>query len=128
MNKKYIAGIVAISTVLLALILKELVADKIITPIWKFIMIFDDMPQALLWFFSIGLLMLLEWKSFGRWSIPWFKSRKKKRVQKVFVAGCLSHRYKKDIVKEIPEIDAVFGIEDYQAILKTLGKNDYQSN
>jgi hypothetical protein len=82
MKRKYIAGIVAISTVLLALILKEFVADKIITPIWKFITIFDDMPQALLWFFSIGLLMLLEWKSFGRWSIPWFKSRKKEIIQK----------------------------------------------
>ena len=82
MNKKYLAGIITISTISLALILKDFVADKIITPIWKFIMIFEDMPQALLWFLSLGFLMLIEWKSFGRWSIPWFKSRKRKRTQR----------------------------------------------
>jgi len=42
--------------------------------------------------------------------------------KKVFIAGCLSQRYKAEIEKEIPEADAVFGTEDYTNILKALGK------
>lgn len=44
-------------------------------------------------------------------------------AKKVFVAGCLSQRYKPEIEKEIPEVDAIFGTEDYNAILKALGKH-----
>jgi len=43
-------------------------------------------------------------------------------AKKVFVAGCLTQRYKKEIEKEIPEADAIFGTEDYSAILKALGE------
>ncbi|MGD9899514.1 MAG: 30S ribosomal protein S12 methylthiotransferase RimO [Calditrichaceae bacterium] len=43
-------------------------------------------------------------------------------AKKVFVAGCLSQRYRKEIEKEIPEVDAIFGTEDYESILKSLGK------
>jgi len=42
-------------------------------------------------------------------------------AKKVFVAGCLTQRYRKEIEKEIPEVDAIFGTEEYGAILKTLG-------
>jgi len=42
-------------------------------------------------------------------------------AKKVFVAGCLSQRYRKEIEREIPEVDAVFGTEDYHQILKNLG-------
>jgi len=42
--------------------------------------------------------------------------------KKIFVAGCLTQRYKKEIEKEIPEVDAIFGTEDYHAILQALGK------
>jgi ribosomal protein S12 methylthiotransferase len=42
--------------------------------------------------------------------------------KKIFVAGCLTQRYKKEIKKEIPEVDALFGTEDYRAILQALGK------
>jgi len=44
-------------------------------------------------------------------------------AKKVYVAGCLSQRYKPEIEKEMPEVDAIFGTEDYQAILNSLGKN-----
>ncbi|MBD3223261.1 MAG: 30S ribosomal protein S12 methylthiotransferase RimO [Caldithrix sp.] len=44
-------------------------------------------------------------------------------AKKVFVAGCLSQRYRAEIEKEMPEVDAVFGTEDYQSILKELGQN-----
>lgn len=43
-------------------------------------------------------------------------------AKKVFIAGCLTQRYKKEIENEIPEADAIFGTEDYLTILKTLGE------
>jgi ribosomal protein S12 methylthiotransferase len=43
-------------------------------------------------------------------------------AKKIFIAGCLTQRYKAEIKKEIPEADAIFGTEDYAAILKTLGE------
>jgi ribosomal protein S12 methylthiotransferase len=42
-------------------------------------------------------------------------------VKRVFVAGCLSQRYKDDLQKEIPEVDMYFGTEDYERIVKELG-------
>ena len=46
-------------------------------------------------------------------------------VDKVYVTGCLSERYKDDLVKEIPEVDAFFGTRDLPRLLKTL-KADYK--
>ncbi len=43
-------------------------------------------------------------------------------AKKVFVAGCLSSRYRSEIEREIPEVDAIFGTEEYSAILQALGK------
>ena len=42
-------------------------------------------------------------------------------LKKVIVAGCLSERYKDELAKEIPEVDAYFGTENYEGILKKLG-------
>ncbi len=46
-------------------------------------------------------------------------------VDKVFVTGCLSERYKGDLEQEIPEVDAWFGTRDLPRMLKTL-KADYK--
>ncbi|MGC6479468.1 MAG: 30S ribosomal protein S12 methylthiotransferase RimO [Flavobacteriaceae bacterium] len=46
-------------------------------------------------------------------------------VEKVFVTGCLSERYKPDLEKEIPDVDAYFGTTDLPILLKTLGA-DYK--
>ena len=46
-------------------------------------------------------------------------------MEKVYVTGCLSERYKKDLELEIPEVDAWFGTRDLPKILKTL-KADYK--
>lgn len=43
------------------------------------------------------------------------------KIKKVIVAGCLSERYKDDLLKEIPEVDALFGTEKYEEIIKELG-------
>src|SRR3954463_12622300 len=52
-------------------------------------------------------------------------AKKKGAVEKVYVTGCLSERYKKDLEKEIPEVDAYFGTRELPKILKTL-KADYK--
>jgi ribosomal protein S12 methylthiotransferase len=50
---------------------------------------------------------------------------RKNTDKKVFVTGCLSQRYKAELAEEIPEVDAIFGTEDYQQILHTLGEDDF---
>ena len=45
------------------------------------------------------------------------------KIKKVIVAGCLSERYKDDLLNEIPEVDAYFGTENYEGIIKELGGN-----
>ncbi|WP_224484617.1 30S ribosomal protein S12 methylthiotransferase RimO [Robertkochia aurantiaca] len=46
-------------------------------------------------------------------------------VDKVFVTGCLSKRYKPDLEKEIPDVDQYFGTTDLPVLLKALGA-DYR--
>ncbi len=40
------------------------------------------------------------------------------QVEKVYVTGCLSHRYREDLEKEIPEVDAYFGTMELPLLLK----------
>jgi ribosomal protein S12 methylthiotransferase len=46
-------------------------------------------------------------------------------IEKVYVTGCLSERYKGDLEKEIPDVDAYFGTRELPRLLKTL-KADYK--
>ncbi len=46
-------------------------------------------------------------------------------IDKVFVTGCLSERYKPDLQKEIPNVDEYFGTSDLPNLLKALGA-DYR--
>lgn len=46
-------------------------------------------------------------------------------IDKVFVTGCLSERYKPDLEKEIPDVDQYFGTSDLPRLLKALGA-DYK--
>ena len=48
-------------------------------------------------------------------------SKKSGSTKRIFVAGCLSQRYKDDLKQEIPEVDLFFGTEDYERIVKELG-------
>jgi ribosomal protein S12 methylthiotransferase len=52
-------------------------------------------------------------------------AKKEGQVDKVYVTGCLSERYKADLEKEIPEVDAYFGTRELPRLLKTL-KADYK--
>ncbi len=44
-------------------------------------------------------------------------------VEKVYVTGCLSERYKEDLQKEIPLVDAWFGTRDLSRLLKQFNAN-----
>jgi ribosomal protein S12 methylthiotransferase len=44
-------------------------------------------------------------------------------IEKVYVTGCLSQRYKDDLEKEIPLVDAWFGTRDLSRLLKQLNAN-----
>jgi ribosomal protein S12 methylthiotransferase len=46
-------------------------------------------------------------------------------IDKLYVTGCLSERYKQDLEKEIPEVDAYFGTMELPALLHQLGA-DYK--
>ena len=52
--------------------------------------------------------------------------KQKGKLDKVYVTGCLSHRYREDLEKEIPEVDAWFGTMELPLILKKF-EADYKS-
>jgi len=46
------------------------------------------------------------------------EEKKKGIVKKVFVMGCLSQRYKDELIKAIPDIDGCFGVNSFQEIMQ----------
>ena len=50
------------------------------------------------------------------------KKAKKNRLEKLYVMGCLSERYMKELTDEIPEVDGWFGKFNYEGILDCLGE------
>ena len=54
------------------------------------------------------------------------KKKNEGKVDKVFVTGCLSERYKPDLIKEIPDVDEYFGTTEMPSLLKHLGA-DYKN-
>lgn len=57
--------------------------------------------------------------------LEWADAKERGLVEKVYVTGCLSERYKPDLEKEIPNIDEYFGTRDLPRLLKTLNA-DYK--
>ena len=57
--------------------------------------------------------------------LEWADAKEKRLVEKVYVTGCLSERYKPELEKEIPNIDEYFGTRDLPRLLKTLNA-DYK--
>ena len=57
--------------------------------------------------------------------LEYVKKKEEGDVDKVFVTGCLSERYKPDLVKEIPSVDQYFGTTELPSLLKALGA-DYK--
>ena len=57
--------------------------------------------------------------------LDFVEAKKQGGVEKVYVSGCLSERYKDQLEDEIPDVDAYFGTRDLPNLLKTL-KADYK--
>jgi ribosomal protein S12 methylthiotransferase len=57
--------------------------------------------------------------------LRYVEAKKEGTIEKLYVTGCLSERYKGDLEKEIPLVDAYFGTRELPKILKTL-KADYK--
>lgn len=53
--------------------------------------------------------------------LRYVKAKEAGTFDNVFVMGCLSERYKKDLIVEIPEVDKYFGTNDLKAIIETIG-------
>ena len=49
------------------------------------------------------------------------EAKKRRKIGQIFVMGCLSERYRKDLHDEIPEIDRIYGKFDWKQILADLG-------
>lgn len=57
-----------------------------------------------------------------------FVQRKQEgKLNKLYVMGCLSQRYKEELEKEIPEVDKFYGKFNYKQLLSELGKADVVS-
>jgi ribosomal protein S12 methylthiotransferase len=57
--------------------------------------------------------------------LEYVQKKEEGEVDKVFVTGCLSERYKPDLQKEIPNVDQYFGTTELPGLLKALGA-DYK--
>lgn len=51
------------------------------------------------------------------------QAKEEGRLKKLFVMGCLSQRYRKELEDEIPQVDKYYGKFDYKNLIKDLGKN-----
>lgn len=50
--------------------------------------------------------------------------KKQGKLKKLIVAGCLSQRYKDDILSELPEIDVILGATNYDKIVKAIDSSE----
>ena len=57
--------------------------------------------------------------------LDFVQKKKSGKVDKVYVTGCLSERYKPDLIKEIPDVDQYFGTTELPQLLNALGA-DYK--
>lgn len=54
------------------------------------------------------------------------QAKEEGRINKLFVMGCLSQRYKKELEQEIPVVDKYYGKFDYKQLLTDLGKAEVE--
>ncbi len=52
------------------------------------------------------------------------KLKKTGKLKKLIVAGCLSQRYKNEILEELPEIDVIIGATNYDKIVEAIGTDE----
>ena len=54
------------------------------------------------------------------------EEKQKGRIGKLFVMGCLSERFLKDLEKELPEVDRFYGKFNWKELISDLGKSYHQ--
>ena len=54
------------------------------------------------------------------------EQKQKGRIGKLFVMGCLSERFLKDLEKELPEVDRFYGKFNWKELISDLGKSYHQ--
>jgi len=53
--------------------------------------------------------------------LSYIEQKRQGQIQKLFVMGCLSERYREELVKEMPEVDGFFGVWEMPSILEAMG-------
>ena len=56
--------------------------------------------------------------------LEFIQAKEEGRLRKLYVMGCLSQRYQKELEAEMPEVDKFYGKFNYKVLLKELGKAD----
>jgi len=56
--------------------------------------------------------------------LGFIQAKEEGRLRKLYVMGCLSQRYQKELEAEMPEVDKFYGKFNYKELLKELGKAD----
>ncbi len=54
------------------------------------------------------------------------EARKRNKLKKLYVMGCLSERYREELAAEIPEVDRFYGKFDWNGVISDLGKSYYK--
>ena len=49
------------------------------------------------------------------------EAKKKRKIGKLIVMGCLSERYRDDLIRELPEVDRFYGKFDWKQIISDIG-------
>ncbi len=53
--------------------------------------------------------------------LQYVNAKEKGQVDKLYVMGCLSERYRSDLINQIPNVDQYFGVNNLQEIIKEIG-------
>ena len=53
--------------------------------------------------------------------LSYIEEKKRGKIHKLFVMGCLSERYREELIKEMPEVDGFYGVWEMPAILEAMG-------
>ncbi len=53
--------------------------------------------------------------------LSYIEEKRRGNIQKLFVMGCLSERYREELTEEMPEVDGFFGVWEMPAILEAMG-------
>ncbi len=58
--------------------------------------------------------------------LQFVQAKKKRKIGKLFVMGCLSERYLQELKLEIPEVDKFYGKFNWKELLQDMGKSYFQ--